>query len=108
MTVSGHPRRECPQPTWAITGGVEGLMQKSYSNTIMGRVKAGEAGEAAGRCRRTGPKPCEFMIRDQVDRLLSSFSFFVPGKLPGGPAAWGMKGIRGRRERQAIPHRRGC
>ena len=76
--VMGHPRRECPQPTWAInpphlcriavfsikptfslsiTGGVEGLMQKSYSNTIMGRVKAGEAGEAAGRCRRTGPKP---------------------------------------------------
>ena len=89
----------------SITGGVEGLMQKSSSNTIMGRVKAGAA---AGRCRRTGPKPCEFMIRDQVDRLLSSFSFFVPGKLPGGPAAWGMKGIRGRRERQAIPHRRGC
>ena len=84
-------------------------MQKSYSNTIMGRVTL-KAGAAAGRCRRTGPKPCEFMIRDQVDRLLSSFSFFVPGKLPaaGGPAAWGMKGIRGRRERQAIPHRRGC
>ena len=39
-----------PAATWAMTGGVDGLMQKSSNNTIMGRVKAGEA---AGRCRRT-------------------------------------------------------